>query len=131
MSWRCATPTAAAAFLHWCYTRVSVGFTVEVRTGGKDMFRFTTWCAAAAVAIALAAPALDAQTNQTVVMKSGERSASQNVTFRWDKGHVATWRVGDVAYVDFGGSPDVPVELSGSLEAVVLRDGRVIKGQIL
>lgn len=95
------------------------------------MFRIARWSTAAALALTLAAPALYAQHNMTVVLKSGDRHASQNIAFRVDKGSVGTWRVGDVAYVDFGGTPDVAVNISGTEEAVVLREGRVIKGQIL
>ena len=95
------------------------------------MVRIAKWCTAAAIALTLAAPALHAQHNMTVVLKSGDRHASQNIAFRVDKGSVGTWRVGEVAYVDFGGTPDVAVNISGSEEAVVLRDGRVVKGQIL
>ncbi len=33
--------------------------------------------------------------------------------------------------MDFGGTPDVNVNLSGSEQAVVLRDGAVVKGQVI
>lgn len=92
------------------------------------------WATVAAAVLALSVPVL-AQVNSTVVMKSGERHAVQNLSFRWDKGNVSVannqWRVGDVAYIDFGGTPDVNLNLSGTEEAVVLRDGRVLRGQVL
>lgn len=81
-----------------------------------------------------------ATVNTTVVLKSGERHSGQSLGFRWDKGQVTMrtsmaneprWGVGDVAYVDFGGTADPNLTLSGSEQAVVLRDGRVIKGQVL
>lgn len=89
---------------------------------------------AAAAALALSLPVL-AQVNTTVVMKSGERHSGQNLTFRIDRGNVSMgsnqWQIGQVAYIDFGGTPDVNLTLSGSEEAVVMRDGRIVKGQIL
>ena len=40
--------------------------------------------------------------------------------------------VDQVAYVDFGGTPDpANMNLSGSQEAVVMRDGSVQKGQVI
>jgi hypothetical protein len=103
--------------------------------GGEHMFGRAKWGAVAAAAVlAVSVPVL-AQVHSTVVLKSGERHSVENLSFRWDKGHVAVaanqWRVGDVAYIDFGGAPDVNLNLTGSEEAVVLRDGRVIRGQVL
>jgi hypothetical protein len=73
-------------------------------------------------------------------MKSGERHQGQNPWTRVDKGEFSLRKslhdelrvpVDQVAYVDFGGTADTPVSLSGSQAAVVLRDGTVIKGQLI
>jgi hypothetical protein len=82
-----------------------------------------------------------AQVNTTVVLKSGQRHTGANLAYRVDGRQVVVRTsqaeepripVDQVAYVDFGGTPDpANLNLSGSQEAVVLRDGAVIKGQIL
>ncbi|MGE0451497.1 MAG: hypothetical protein AB7Q29_18130 [Vicinamibacterales bacterium] len=82
-------------------------------------------------------PAL-AQNDATIVMTSGERKPAQNIGFvdRRDLIVRTSFQaepripISDVAYIDFGGTPDVPVGLSGSQEAVVLRDGTILKGQV-
>ena len=95
---------------------------------------------AAAVAVGAPVSAQNTGVNTTVVLKSGQRHSGQGLGFRWDKGQITLrtsmadeprWNPGDVSYIDFGGSPDPNLTLSGSEHAVVLRDGRVIKGQVL
>jgi hypothetical protein len=82
-----------------------------------------------------------ADVNTTVVLKSGQRHTGANLAYRVDGRQVILRTsqaeepripVDQVAYVDFGGTADpANLNLSGSQEAVVLRDGSVIKGQIL
>jgi hypothetical protein len=103
------------------------------------MFR---WSAAPAFAVALTASAAvpaAAQVNATVVMRSGEQHQGTNVQVRTDKNDFSLRKsvndqlrvgVNEVAYVDFGGTPDVQVTLSGSQHAVVLRNGTVLRGQV-
>lgn len=78
----------------------------------------------------------------TVVLASGERHTGQNLQHRFDKmgGEVSLrksqsdqLRVSpdQVDYVDFGGTADAAVSLSGSQRAVVLRDGSVVRGQLI
>ena len=87
-------------------------------------------------------PALaEAQVTATAVLKNGQRHTGSNLAYRVDNRQVVVRTsqaeepripVDDVAYVDFGGTPDpANMNLSGSLEAVVMRDGSVVKGQIL
>ncbi len=83
----------------------------------------------------------EAQVTTTAVLKSGARHTGSNLAYRVDGRQVIVRTsqaeepripVDQVAYVDFGGTPDPPnLNLSGSLEAVVLRDGSVLKGQVL
>lgn len=81
-----------------------------------------------------------AQVTATVVTKAGERYTGRDLGYRVDRREVAIRTsqneeprvpVDRVAYVDFGGTPDVKVGISGSEEALVMRDGRVIKGQTI
>jgi hypothetical protein len=82
-----------------------------------------------------------AQVTTTAVLKNGQRHTGSNLAYRVDNRQVVVRTsqaeepripVDQVAYVDFGGTADPPnLNLSGSLEAVVMRDGSVIKGQIL
>ena len=90
--------------------------------------------------IGAATAPLDAQTNSTIVLKNGQRHTGRNLTYRVDRRELAVRvslheeprvNVDQVAYVDFGGTPDSTVELSGSENAVVMRDGAVVKGQII
>jgi hypothetical protein len=95
---------------------------------------------ASAVAVGLYAAPAFAQVQATMVLKNGQRHTGNNLGYRID-GREVSMRVSfseqprvpvdQVAYVDFGGSPDVSPNLSGSEEAVVLRDGTVVKGQIV
>jgi len=82
----------------------------------------------------------DAQVTATVVTKSGERYTGRDLGYRVDRREVAIRTsqneepripVDQVVYVDFGGTPDVQVGISGSENALVMRDGRVIKGQAI
>lgn len=106
------------------------------------MLRMLKWSAIPAVAVMLAvsaAPA-QAQVTTTVVMKSGERHQGQNAWTRVDKGEFAMRKslhdelrvsINEVAYVDFGGTSETQVNLSGSQHAVVLRNGTVVRGQVI
>jgi len=100
------------------------------------------WIVVAAIASILTMPAaaVGQPVTVTVVMKSGERHTGQHLQYTRDgrelslrKSLADQLRVGpdEVAYVDFGGTPDVTVTLTGSQEAVVLRNGTVIRGQII
>ena len=88
----------------------------------------------------LGSGALQAQVTGTVVLKSGERHTGRDIDYRHDRRLVSVRTgqdtqprvdVGQVAYIDFGGAPDVALNLTGSQEAVVLKDGAVIRGQVL
>lgn len=106
------------------------------------MLHMLKWSAVPAVAVMLAvsaAPA-QAQVTTTVVMKSGERHQGQNAWTRVDKGEFALRKsqhdelrvsINEVAYVDFGGTSETQVNLSGSQHAVVLRNGTVVRGQVI
>jgi hypothetical protein len=106
------------------------------------MFRMLRWSAVPAMALLLASSAVpaEAQVTATVVMKSGERHQGQYPWTRGDKGEFALRKslhdqlrvsVNEVAYVDFGGTADTQVNLSGSQHAVVLRNGTVVRGQVI
>jgi hypothetical protein len=92
------------------------------------------------MAIGLAA-IVQAQVTTTAVLKNGQRHTGSNLAYRVDGRQVIVRTspaeepripVDQVAYVDFGGTADPPnLNLSGSQEAVVMRDGSVIKGQII
>jgi hypothetical protein len=93
-----------------------------------------------ALAIGIAAAPAEAQVTATLVLKNGQRHTGQNLRYRLDRPEVAVRTslneeprvpVDQVAYVDFGGSPDANVNLSGSEQALVMRDGAVIKGQVI
>jgi PA-IL-like protein len=91
--------------------------------------------------LAAAASSAEAQLTATAVLKSGQRHTGTNLAYRVDgrevivrTSHAEEPRipVGQVAYIDFGGTADpANMNLSGSQEAVVMRDGSVQKGQIL
>lgn len=92
------------------------------------------------IVLALGAHVAEAQVTGTVVLKSGERHTGRNIGYRLDRREVAVRtsqneeprvNVDQVAYVDFGGAPAADVSLSGNQEAVVLRDGKVLRGQII
>lgn len=91
----------------------------------------------AAAALAFSVNAAQAQVNATVVLKSGERHSGHNVSYRIDRREVSfmgnqaqRFNVDQVAYVDFGGNA-AGVRVEGSQEAVVLRDGSVLRGSLI
>jgi hypothetical protein len=91
----------------------------------------------AALAVAFSATTALAQVNATVVMKSGERFSGHNISYRIDRREVSfmsnqaqRFGVDQVAYVDFGGNAD-SARVEGNQEAVVLRDGTVLRGQLI
>lgn len=95
---------------------------------------------ACALAVAMSAAPVEAQVQATMVLKNGQRHTGNNLGYRIDGREVSVRvslseqpriPVDQVAYVDFGGTADVNPNLSGSEEAVVLRDGTIIKGQIV
>src|SRR5918992_4562622 len=106
------------------------------------MLRKLSWPLAMGLAVAAVwTGALSAQqVTGTVVLKSGERHTGVDIDYRHDRRLVSVRTgqdtqprvdVGQVAYVDFGGAPDVQLNLTGSQEAVVLKDGTVIRGQVI
>lgn len=97
-------------------------------------------CAVLTAVVSASAISVVAQSNNvTIVMKSGERKPATNVTYMDRRDLVARTSfqdepripVSDVAYIDFGGTADVRIGLSGSQEALMLRDGTILKGQVL
>jgi hypothetical protein len=75
------------------------------------------------------------QVNGTVVLKSGERHNGHNISYRIDRREVSLaggqrFGADQVAYVDFGGNAEA-VRVDGNQEALVLRDGSVLKGQLI
>jgi hypothetical protein len=85
------------------------------------------------------APA-EAQVTATMVLKNGQRHTGQQLYYRMDRREVSVRSslheaprvpVDQVEYVDFGGTPDVNVNLSGSEQALVMRDGSIVKGQVI
>jgi hypothetical protein len=103
--------------------------------------RLTLTLGLTAILVAATASLTGAQLNTTVVLKNGQRHSGSNLAYRVDNRQVVVRTsqaeepripVDQVAYVDFGGTSDpTNLNLSGSLEAVVLRDGSILKGQIL
>ena len=90
--------------------------------------------------LALGVNVAEAQVTGTVVLKSGERHTGRNIGYRLDRREVAVrtsqneeprMNVDQVAYIDFGGAPAKQLSLTGTQEAVVMRDGNVIRGQII
>jgi hypothetical protein len=92
-------------------------------------------------AFALLPPFASADVTATAVLKSGQRHTGSNLAYRVDNRQVVVRTsqaeepripVDQVAYIDFGGTPNPSnLNLSGSQEAVVMRDGSVLKGQII
>jgi hypothetical protein len=82
----------------------------------------------------------EAQVTTTVVLKSGERHSGQNLSYRIDRARVAvrtspnaepTFPEDQVAFVEFaGGIAPTNLGLNGQ-EAVVLRDGAVLRGNLV
>ena len=95
---------------------------------------------ACALILGISAAPAEAQVQSTMVLKNGTRHTGNNLGYRID-GREVSMRVSfseqpripvdQVAYVDYGGTPDVNPNLSGSEQAVVLRDGSILKGQIV
>jgi hypothetical protein len=90
-----------------------------------------------AAALAFSVNAAQAQVNATVVLKSGERHAGHNISYRLDRREVSfagnqlmRFGVDQVAYVDYGGNAE-GVRIDGTQEAVVLRDGAVLRGSLI
>jgi hypothetical protein len=90
--------------------------------------------------LALSVNVAEAQVNATVVLKDGEKHTGRNVGYRADRREVSVRtsqdqeprvNVDQVAYIDFGGAPGKDVNLTGTQQAVVLRDGNVIRGQVI
>ena len=92
-----------------------------------------------ALALALTVNVVQAQVNATVVMKSGERHSGRDIRYRLDRPDVTfttsqpqRFGAGQVAFIDYGGGADVRVSLDNdSQEALVLRDGTVLKGTLI
>ena len=94
-----------------------------------------------AAAIFVGPAVAEAQVTATAVLKNGQRHTGSNLAYRVDNREVVVRTsqaeeprvpVDQVAYIDFGGTPDPSnLNLSGSQEAVVMRDGSVVKGQII
>ena len=91
-----------------------------------------------AAALALSVNAAQAQVNATVVLKSGERQTGHNVSYRIDRREVSfmgnqaqRFNVDQVAYVDYGGDAEWRAGSNGNQEAVVLRDGAVLRGSLI
>lgn len=106
------------------------------------MFRLMRWSAVPAIALFFlaSAPSAALQVQATAVMKSGERHTGVNAWVRSDKGEFALRKsqheelrvpMDQVAYLDFGGSPDVSPNVSGSQWALVMRNGTVVRGQLI
>ena len=108
------------------------------------MLSFVKWAAAPAVAVMCfaAAPSAELQggAQASVVMKSGERHSGTNPRHRPDKGEFALrksmaeeFRVAGntVAYVDFGGAPEANPGITGSQWAVVMKNGNVVRGELI
>lgn len=95
---------------------------------------------ASAIAIGVMVASVSAQVTATLVLKNGQRHTGTNLGYRVDRPEIAVRTsqheeprvpLDQVAYVDFGGTADTNVNLSGSEQAVVLRDGSVLKGQVI
>jgi hypothetical protein len=101
------------------------------------MVRTVKWSSfgLATLALALSVNVAQAQVNGTVVLKSGERHSGHNISYRIDRHEVTLagsqrFGVDQVAYVDFGGNAE-GVRVDTNQEALVLRDGTVLKGQVI
>jgi hypothetical protein len=116
----------------------------ETQSGGTLMRRITNvlpLLLGVAIVSTVFVPAAEADVTATVVTKSGQRHTGNNLAYRIDNRQVVLRTsqaeepripVDQVAYVDFGGTPEPRnLNLSGSQEAVVLRDGTVLRGQVV
>jgi hypothetical protein len=79
-----------------------------------------------------------AQSPARIVLRSGEERPAQNIGMfdgnelivRTSMAEEPRFPISQVAYSDFGGGADVPVQLRGAQHALVLRDGGVVTGQV-
>ena len=79
-----------------------------------------------------------AQSSATIVMRSGERHPAQNIGLfdgkelivRTSFAEEPRFPVDQVAYIDFGDTPDSSIRFNGSQNAIMLRDGGVLRGQV-
>lgn len=109
--------------------------------GGIKMVRKVKWSTfgLAALALTVSANMAQAQVNATVVTKSGEQFNGHNISYRIDRREVSfmsnqaqRFGVDQVAFVDFSGNgAKARVDVNENQEAVVLRDGSVLKGQLI
>jgi len=91
----------------------------------------------ALIMLSLALPVL-AQPQAKVVLRSGEERPALNIGFfdgnevivRTSFAEEPRFPVGEVAYIDFGGSNQNAVLFRGSQHAVVTRDGGILRGQV-
>jgi hypothetical protein len=104
------------------------------------MLRWSAAPAIALVSLVTVGSASAQPVNATVVLKNGQTHRGQNPWTRVDKGEFSLRKslhdelrvpVSDVVSVDFGGTAEPNVSLSGSQQAVVLRNGTIIKGQLI
>jgi hypothetical protein len=105
------------------------------------MFRTAQKHLLLACALVLGISVAPAEAQQaTMVLKNGTRHTGNNLGYRIDGREVSVRvsfseqpriPVDQVLYVDYGGTADVNPNLSGSEQAVVLRDGQILKGQIV
>jgi hypothetical protein len=79
-----------------------------------------------------------AQNDATVVLRSGERMPAQNIGL-FDGRQLIVRKsfeeepripIDDVAYIDFGGTPDRQISLPEGVQAVTLRNGRILRGEV-
>jgi PA-IL-like protein len=92
-------------------------------------------------AVVLAASTAEAQPSVTIVLKNGQRYTGPSPAYRLDRGEVVIRTspadepripASQIAYIDFGGTAEPrDLNISGSQEAVVLRDGAIHRGQII
>lgn len=90
--------------------------------------------------LAVSVNVADAQVTGTVVLKDGQKHTGRNIGYRMDRREIAVrtsqheeprMNIDQVAYIDFGGAPARDVTLTGTQNAVVLRDGTVVRGQVI
>jgi hypothetical protein len=75
----------------------------------------------------------------SIVLRSGERRPAQNIGFfdgnqlivRTSFEEEPRFPIDQVAYIDFGGASDTAIRLNGSPAGVVLRNGQVLRGQVI
>jgi hypothetical protein len=96
--------------------------------------------AALGLALGLTTVPVRAQVTATVVTTDGHRHTGQNLGYRVDRPEVVVRTspaeepripLNQVAFVDFGGTAQPRVTLTGTQHALVLRDGTVHYGQVI